>query len=161
MQALSAATSAKAPVDHADSDEMVPLTALQKKALQDCCRIGRLSQERIEEKWPEYRRVLFENLFEDRTSMRKYLTHQMYLLHNKGLRRRRNRRFRRIAWDPDSEELDYIFQKALEPIHRPIGITGEVLEGWVWEYCHKKARGKEMGFEVADKSDEECPKVEL
>jgi hypothetical protein len=48
-EALSAATSAKAPVNHADSDQMVPLTALQQNALQDYRRIGRLSQELIEE----------------------------------------------------------------------------------------------------------------
>jgi hypothetical protein len=142
---------------------VVPLTALQKKALQDYCRIGRLSQEWIEEKWPGYRRVLFkkENSVEDRTHMRTHLIHQMYLLHNKGLSRRRNRRFRRIAWDPDSEELDYIFQKTLESIYRPVNITSEVLEGWVWEYRHKKTREENTGSEEANEPEEECPEFEL
>ena len=128
---LSAATFAKAPGSQADIDQVVLLTASQRKALQDYCRIGRLSQERIEKNWPDYRRVLFEkkNLVEDRTYIRTHLIRQMYLRHNKGLSRRSNRRFRRTAWGSDSEELEYIFQKTLESIYRPIDIKSEVAEG--------------------------------
>jgi hypothetical protein len=111
---------------------VVLLTASQRKALQYYCRIEIFSHEWIA-KWPDYRRVFLKKKIpvEDRTYMRKHLTHQMYLLQSKGLSGRGSRKVRHNAWDPDSEELDYIFQKTLESIYRPIDIKSEVLEGWV------------------------------
>jgi hypothetical protein len=131
-EALSAATSAKVPDSQVASEQVVLLTASQRKALQYYCRIEILSHEWIA-KWPDYRRVFLKKKIpvEDRTYMRKHLTHQMYLLQSKGLSGRGSRKVRHNAWDPDSEELDYIFQKTLESIYRPIDMKSEVLEGWV------------------------------